>query len=213
MMTVHSQAIGQICDAAVVCLFAWKGAGSNLAMLRDMLNAVTGYGLTVEDLLEMGNRIWYLKRALCNLCGVTRADDRVPRRIVEPHLEGEAVFLLPALNPMIRSSNRIIRGIRSRKFLGLIKEFNRRVLLRHTFTAVDWAGKLLPQARASVTSARSRGPGERGAGGVDLDSMLEEFYRLRRLDERGFPEAEVLQSLGLDDVSRALHGDGRTKPA
>ncbi|MGQ9756753.1 MAG: hypothetical protein ACUVRX_01115 [Actinomycetota bacterium] len=36
--------------------------------------------------------------------------------------------------------------------------------------------------------------------------MLEEFYRLRGLDERGFPAAEVLQRFGLEDVSTSLHG-------
>ncbi len=34
--------------------------------------------------------------------------------------------------------------------------------------------------------------------------MLEEYYRLRRLDERGRPEADVLEDLGLGEVARAL---------
>lgn len=49
-MTVYSQAIGSVCDAAVICLFAWKGAGSSLAILRDMINAVTGCELSLEEL-------------------------------------------------------------------------------------------------------------------------------------------------------------------
>jgi aldehyde:ferredoxin oxidoreductase len=208
-MTVHSQAIGAICDAAVICLFAWKGAGSSLALLRDMVNAVTGYGFSLEDLMETGNRIWYLKRALCNLCGTTREDDRVPRRIIEPHLDGEASFLLGALNPLLRSTNRLVGRIRSERLLHWVKEFNRRVILRHTFRIVTLAAKVLPSARPSTRGSRADGPAGPEGGRVDFDFMLEEFYRLRRLDARGFPETAVLERYGLEEVSRVLHGNNQ----
>ncbi len=204
-MTVHSQAIGAVCDSAVICLFAWKGAGSSLSMLRDMLNAVTGYGLDLEDLMETGNRIWYLKRALCNLCGTTREDDRVPRRIIEPHPDGEAQFLLGALNPLLRSTNRLLGRIENERVLRLLKEFNRRFTLRHTFRIVSLAGKILPAARASARAARASRSGEPGGGRVEFDPMLEEFYRLRGLDERGFPEAAVLERYGLEEIAKVLH--------
>jgi len=208
-MTVHSQAIGSVCDAAVICLFAWKGAGSSLALLRDMIDAVTGYGLTVEELMETGNRIWYLKRALGNLCGTTREDDRVPRRIIEPHPDGEASYLLGALNPLIRSTNRLVGRIRSERLLRLVKEFNRRVTLRHTFRIINLAGKVLPLARAFSRGYRAANGGAPQGGRVDLDLMLHEFYRLRGIDERGYPEASVLERFGLEDVSRILHGNCR----
>ncbi len=47
---------------------------------------------------------------------------------------------------------------------------------------------------------------------MDLDYMLEEFYCLRGLDERGFPEAGVLEALGLEEAARALHGGERSAP-
>ncbi|MDI6830323.1 MAG: aldehyde ferredoxin oxidoreductase family protein [Actinomycetota bacterium] len=205
MMTIHSQAIASICDAAILCVFAWKGAGSSLAMIRDMINAVTGYGLEIEDLLETGNRIWYMKRSLCNLCGATRADDRVPRRIIEPHLEGSNSGYLGALNPLIRANNRLLGMVRSKKLLEYIKLFNARVLLPNTYRTVSVAGRLLPPR---LRRGRGEEGGHPSTAGVDLDYMLEEFYRLRGLDERGFPGAGVLEALGLEEVARALHRGG-----
>ncbi len=207
-MTIHSQAVASLCDAAVICLFAWKGAGSELAMLRDMLNAVTGYGLTLDELMETGNRIWYLKRALGNLCGSTREDDRVPRRIIEPHLEGEAAYLLGALNPLLRSTNRLLGRMKNEKVLRLAKEFNRRVTLRHTFRIINLAAKFLPSV-GGFRRTRAARSGEPDGGRVDLDYMLEEFYRLRGLDERGFPKPAVLERYGLETISEILHGKDR----
>ena len=207
-MTIYSQAIASVCDAAVICIFAWKGMGSRIAVIREMINAVTGYALTNEDLLEIGDRIWYLKRALGNLCGATRSDDRVPRRIIEPHLEGTASDLLRALNPLIRVNNRFMAMIQNEKLLEYLKLFNARVVLRNTFRTVNLAGKLVPSRRRTNRRPRKGEIEEISDRYVDFDYMLDEYYRLRRIDERGRPQREVLEGLGLDSVSDALHGGG-----
>ncbi len=46
MQTILSQAVASVCDSAVICIFAWKGMGPQVAVLRDMINAATGYDLT-----------------------------------------------------------------------------------------------------------------------------------------------------------------------
>ncbi|MEW6554256.1 MAG: aldehyde ferredoxin oxidoreductase family protein [Actinomycetota bacterium] len=206
-MTIHSQAIASVCDSAVICIFAWKGTGSTLAILRDMLNAVTGYRLSIDEMLETGNRIWYLKRAIGNLCGMARADDEVPRRIVEPHLEGKSSDLLGALNPVLRANNWFMAMIKSEKLLAYVKLFNARVVLRNTFRTVNLAGKLIPSGRRA-RERRGRDAGYPGGGYVDIAFMLDEYYRLRRIDDGGRPEAEVLEGLGLHEVALALHGAG-----
>ncbi|MBN2025208.1 MAG: aldehyde ferredoxin oxidoreductase family protein [Actinobacteria bacterium] len=206
-MTIHSQAIASICDSAVICIFAWKGTGSTLAILRDMLNAVTGYHLSLDEMLEIGNRIWYLKRAIGNLCGTGRADDEVPRRIVEPHLEGVSSDLLGALNPVLRANNRLMAMIKSEKLLDYVKLFNAKVVLRNTFRTVNLAGKLIPSGRRA-RERRGKESGFPGSGYVDIAFMLDEYYRLRRIDEKGYPEASVLEEMGLREVSTALHGAG-----
>ncbi len=204
-MTIYSQSIASVCDSAVICIFAWKGMGSTIAILRDMINAVTGYRLSNQDLLEIGDRIWYMKRAIGNLCGVDRMDDRVPARIIEPHLEGSASDLLRALNPLVRVNNRLLAMIKSEKLLEYVKLFNAKVVLRNTFRTVNLAGKLMPSPQRLW--CRLRGAGSPPASGirVDFEPMLEEYYRLRRFDERGRPEAAVLEGLGLHDVAQALH--------
>lgn len=115
VMTVYSQDIASVLDSAVMCVFAWKGMGSTVAIVRDMVNAVTGYDLSDSDLLETGRRIWCLKRAIGNLCGATRTDDRVPERIITPHEEGEGSDLLKALNPLIRVNAIIAAKIKNER--------------------------------------------------------------------------------------------------
>ena len=39
---------------------------------------------------------------------------------------------------------------------------------------------------------------------VDFDHMIEDYYRERALDERGFARRERLEELGLGDVAEAL---------
>ncbi len=206
MMTIYSQAIASVCDAAVICIYAWKGTGSRVATIRDMINAVTGYGLTNEDLLEIGDRIWYLKRALGNLCGINRRDDRIPRRIIEPHLEGTASELLRALNPLIRVNNRFMAMIKNEKLLEYVRLFNAKVVLRNTFRTVNLAGKLFPSRWRTGRRLRKGEIEEISGRYVDFDYMLDEYYRLRKIDERGRPEREALERLGLEAVSEALHG-------
>ena len=116
MQTIHSQAIASVCDSAVICIFAWKGMGSTVAILRDMINAVTGYRPRPwTSCWRSGNRIWYLKRAIGNLCGVDRGGRPGPARIIEPHLEGTATDLLRVLNPVLRVNNRLMGMIKNEK--------------------------------------------------------------------------------------------------
>lgn len=210
--TILSQAVASVCDSAVICIFAWKGMGPSVAVLRDMINALTGYDLTVDELVRAGHRIWYLKRALGNLCGAGREDDRVPARIIQPHLEGEATDLLRALNPLVRLNTRLMGRVRDERLLKQLKKFNARILLRNTYRTVNLAGKLTGSPRRMKRRFRRADVEELSRRYVDFDYMLEEYYRLRKIDERGRPEASVLEELGLGEVAGALHepsGDGR----
>ncbi len=205
MQNIHSQAIGAICDSAVICVFAWKGTGSTLRILVDMINAVTGYGLTIGELLETGNRIWYLKRAIGNLCGLGREDDLLPQRIITPHMEGTASDLLRVLNPLIRVNNRITGWIKSDKALQRLKDFHARFVLPNTYRTITGLGKLLPSLDRGGRRFRTADVQQASRSRVDLQYMLEDFYRLRRIDERGYPQAAVLEEMGLGEVSRELY--------
>lgn len=208
LQTIHSQAIGSICDSAVICVFAWKGTGSSLSIIRDMLNAVTGYGLTLEELLETGNRIWYLKRAIGNLCGLGREDDLIPQRMLTPHIEGSASDLLRVLSPLIRINNWLMRWIKSEKALKRLKKFHARFVLPNTYRTITLMGKLFPSLDRGGLRFRKAEVERVRKSRVAFGPMLDDYYRLRRIDERGHPEAAVLEEMGLGEVSEALHGAG-----
>jgi aldehyde:ferredoxin oxidoreductase len=74
------------------------------------LNAVTGWKLSIADLLVCGERVWQLKRGLANLMGVRDRDDRLPARLLEPLGEGGAAGSAPDLSLMKREYKRI-RGL------------------------------------------------------------------------------------------------------
>ena len=194
--TVAAQAYGMLAGSAVVCLYAWWSMG-NIEILRDMLNAVTGYGYSVDDLMKVGNRIWYLKRAIDNLCGVTKDDDIVPERIIRPHVEGKTSNLTKVLYPMMNALT--AHKIRSEKIVEMNKKFSEKFLLPNMFKTLKFIGKLIPGVGGTVRDVEKI----RGRF-VDFDYMIDEFYRLRDLDDRGFPRRARLEQLGLSDVADVL---------
>jgi aldehyde:ferredoxin oxidoreductase len=204
MQTIHSQAIGSITDSMVICIFAWKGAGSGLALLRDMVNTVTGFEYTTEELMQTGQRIWYLKRAIGNLCGVTREDDQLPRRIITPDIDGHSSNLLRMLNPLLRMNTKIVSSISNERVSKILISFYSKVILRRTFTTITLAGKLVPTFGGRDRIFRKAELREKSSRMVDFDYMLDDFYRLRGINARGFPEKKVLDELGLAMVSEVL---------
>lgn len=60
------------------------------------IRAVTGWeDFSLEEYRATGERLWLLKRALNNLMGVTRADDRLPVKILTPLPDGAAAGIVP----------------------------------------------------------------------------------------------------------------------
>ena len=80
-------------DSMVICRFtAEKGFGMMLTEeLAKALNYVTGWDLCVEDLEEIGERVYNLERMINVARGATRKDDTLPYRVMnEPIPEGPA---------------------------------------------------------------------------------------------------------------------------
>ena len=72
-------------------LVTWNLAGMN-EILRDAVNAVTGWDLTVEDLLGVGERVMQAERAFNIRHGLTPADDyNVSQRLLEAPKDGRAM--------------------------------------------------------------------------------------------------------------------------
>jgi aldehyde:ferredoxin oxidoreductase len=71
-------------NALVLCVFANIPAESTV----ELVNAACGYTFDIESLLKCGERAWTLKRVINNRLGVTRANDRLPKALLEPLADG-----------------------------------------------------------------------------------------------------------------------------
>src|SRR5690349_3012557 len=80
-----------IFNAAVMCIFA----NVEPEMQVKLINAACGLDWTIEDMMKAGERAWNLKRALNNRMGLTRANDKLPKALLEPFPDGgSAGFVL-----------------------------------------------------------------------------------------------------------------------
>ena len=78
-------------NALVVCIFANVDPDAMVALI----NAACGLELGLDDLMRSGERGWNLKRAINNRMGLTRANDKLPKALLEPfHDGGSAGFVL-----------------------------------------------------------------------------------------------------------------------
>ncbi len=67
-------------NATGMCKFYLRAVGGP-AWLAEAINMTTGWGLSQEELMLIGDRIFTLKRLFNVKAGVTRADDTLPERI------------------------------------------------------------------------------------------------------------------------------------
>ena len=86
IVTLHQNAAAAI-DSLVVCKFVNMAVAEEY--LARALSATTGIAYSTADLLRAGERIWNLERLYNLREGFTRADDTLPRRLLEePVAEG-----------------------------------------------------------------------------------------------------------------------------
>jgi aldehyde:ferredoxin oxidoreductase len=79
-------------NALVMCFFANVPPETVL----DLVSAANGKQYTLDSLLQAGERGWNLKRAINNRLGLTRANDKLPKALLEPYLDGgSAGYVIP----------------------------------------------------------------------------------------------------------------------
>jgi len=87
----HQDWVG-LFDAMVMCRFA----NVPPEQVAALINAARGLNWTVEDMLQAGERAWNLKRAINNRLGLTRANDKLPKALLEPLPDGGAAgYVIP----------------------------------------------------------------------------------------------------------------------
>jgi aldehyde:ferredoxin oxidoreductase len=81
-----------VCNSLVLCFFANVPPDDVLALV----NAANGSALTLDDLMEAGERGWNLKRLINGRYGIRAENDRLPPALLRAYQEGGAAeFVIP----------------------------------------------------------------------------------------------------------------------
>ncbi len=86
-------------NCAVFCNLG--GMPLNATQAVSLVNYVTGFDYSLNEVLEIGRRIWYLKRGLTNLFGARAEDDKLPKRLMTVMEEGPTEGSLPDMDKML----------------------------------------------------------------------------------------------------------------
>ncbi len=78
-------------------------------------NAITGWDLSLEDLLKAGMRDWTLKRGFNNLLGITIKDDKLPKKLLTALGEGGAAGSIPDVELLLKEYY-ALRGLDERGY-------------------------------------------------------------------------------------------------
>ncbi|MEM3587137.1 MAG: aldehyde ferredoxin oxidoreductase C-terminal domain-containing protein, partial [Candidatus Jordarchaeaceae archaeon] len=93
------QDIRQVYESLLMCNFTQ----STLTQVMNMLNAITSWNYTIEDILKVGERITNIKRAINNRMGIMRKDDRIPKIVIQPLSEGATTGKAPNIEDMLKN--------------------------------------------------------------------------------------------------------------
>jgi aldehyde:ferredoxin oxidoreductase len=86
-----TECICSIADALGVCKFMTKWLSVGLLGFEEFIEsieAVTGIKLSLEEVLEIGERIYTTERLFLTREGITRKDDTVPEKFFKPWTHG-----------------------------------------------------------------------------------------------------------------------------
>jgi len=78
-------------------------------------NAITGWNLSAQDLLQSGMRDWTLKRGFNNLLGITSKDDKLPKKLLTALKEGGGAGSVPDVALLLREYY-ALRGLDERGY-------------------------------------------------------------------------------------------------
>ncbi|MBA7604442.1 putative oxidoreductase YdhV [subsurface metagenome] len=65
------------------------------------INKVCGWDMTMEELMKTGERLFNLKRVYDIKLGITRKDDKLPKRLLEPKPDGNAKGMVPPIDRLL----------------------------------------------------------------------------------------------------------------
>jgi len=74
----------------------------NATQAVDMVRYVTGFDYTIDRVMQIGRKIWYLKRGLSNLFGARSEHDVLPKRLMSPMDTGPTEGSIPDMDLMLK---------------------------------------------------------------------------------------------------------------
>ncbi len=92
--------MGMLSNACIICQF--NLVSMSMEDLLAMMKVSTGFDYDLDELMECGERIWLTKRAINNLMGVTKADDRMTERMLTAFTDGGAAGSVPDMELMLK---------------------------------------------------------------------------------------------------------------
>jgi aldehyde:ferredoxin oxidoreductase len=84
-------------NSLVMCIFATIAPQVQV----DLVNAACGLEWTLDDMMKAGERAWNLKRAINNRMGLTAANDKLPKALLEPLATGGTEGYVPDIRAML----------------------------------------------------------------------------------------------------------------
>jgi aldehyde:ferredoxin oxidoreductase len=84
-------------NSIVMCIFA----NTDPELQVKLINAACGLDWTLEDMMRCGERGWNLKRVINNRMGLTRANDKLPKAMLEPFPDGGSAGYAPDIETML----------------------------------------------------------------------------------------------------------------
>ena len=84
-------------NSIVMCIFA----NTDPELQVKLINAACGLDWTLADMMRCGERGWNLKRAINNRMGLRRANDRLPKAMLEPFPDGGSAGYVPDIQGML----------------------------------------------------------------------------------------------------------------
>jgi aldehyde:ferredoxin oxidoreductase len=91
IFSARNQDYRAIYNSLVMCIFA----NPPTAMVIDMLNKATGLDFDIEKFKVLGERIYMIKRLFNLKMGITPADDKLPKILLNPLQEGGSAGKTP----------------------------------------------------------------------------------------------------------------------
>ena len=86
-----------VSNSLILCYFANVTPQTVLSLV----NQVTDFGYTIEELLTVGERAWNLKRVINHRLGLTSENDRLPKHLLNPLPDGGSAGYVPPFDEML----------------------------------------------------------------------------------------------------------------